>query len=86
MSPKEGYSQWDAPVKGGFMPQANINSEEYIGQLEGLVEELLKEEPEEQLVKTKMSLLGLEYTADPVERINRVLLALHPDSGIDFEE
>jgi hypothetical protein len=60
--------------------------EEKIGQLEGLVEELLKDSPSEEKIKKQMTELELEYTDDPVERINRVLEALHPYQTLDFEE
>jgi hypothetical protein len=68
------------------MPQPNRITEKYVEQLESLVEELLKDSPEEQKVKAKMQNLGIDYTTDPVERINRVLQALHPDESLDFEE
>lgn len=42
-----------------------------------LAEELIKQEPEEEIVKTYMSKVGLKYSDDPVERINMVLQALH---------
>ena len=42
-----------------------------------LAEELIKPEPEEQIVKSYMSKVGLSYSDDPVERINLVLQALH---------
>jgi hypothetical protein len=54
--------------------------------LESLVEELLKEAPSEEVIKTKMSALNIVYTDDPVERINRVLAALHPYELLDFED
>lgn len=60
--------------------------EEKVRKLELLVEELLKESPAEDVIKTKMAELDLQYTQDPVERINRVLEALHPHEALDFEE
>lgn len=45
--------------------------------LEILVEELLKDSPEEALVQKCMTDAGLEDTRDPIDRINKVLLALH---------
>ena len=53
--------------------------------LEELVEELLKDTPQEQAIQVKMKKLDLEYTEDPVERINRVLEVLHPYQVLDFE-
>ncbi len=45
-------------------------------ELGGLVEELSKERPDETLIRRKMYNLGIGYCSDPVERLNRVLLAL----------
>lgn len=45
--------------------------------LENLVDELMKEEPEEQVVKKYMKQTGIQYSDDPVERLNLVLKALH---------
>lgn len=45
--------------------------------LENLVEELIKPTPEEKKVKEYMKQTGLEYTADPIDRLNMVLKALH---------
>lgn len=45
--------------------------------LETLVEELLKETPEEKVVQTCMVKAGIPDTKDPIDRINKVLLALH---------
>ena len=42
-----------------------------------LAEELIKTEPEEEIVKSYMEKVGLAYSNDPVERINMVLQALH---------
>lgn len=63
-----------------------MNIEEKVKKLELLVEELLKENPAEDQIRKKMSELELNYTEDPVERINRVLGALHPFGDLDFEE
>lgn len=49
-----------------------------ISQINILVDELTKERPNLHLVKTSMEQLGLKYTDDPVERLNIVLMALHP--------
>lgn len=45
--------------------------------LETLVEELLKEHPEEQVVQNCMTAAGLADSKDPIDRINKVLVALH---------
>ncbi len=53
--------------------------------LETLVEELLKDAPEEKVVRTCMSAAGIPDSKDPIDRINKVLLALHfeeKDKGI----
>ena len=60
--------------------------EQRVNQLEALVEELLKDVPAEQTIETRMKALGIAYTSDPVERINRVLEALHPYQAMDFSE
>ncbi len=57
-----------------------------VKKLEGLVEELLKENPAEDTIRKKMMALEMNYTEDPLERINRVLEALHPYQALDFEE
>lgn len=45
--------------------------------LETLVEELLKEMPEEKVVRTCMNAAGIPDSKDPIDRINKVLHALH---------
>ncbi len=45
--------------------------------LETLVDELLKAQPEEKIVKKCMTAAGIEDSQDPIDRINKVLLALH---------
>ena len=42
-----------------------------------VVDELLKEAPEEVIVKECMTAAGLKDSRDPIDRINQVLLALH---------
>ena len=44
--------------------------------LETLVEELLKEAPEEKIVRSCMKEVGIPDSKDPIDRINKVLLAL----------
>lgn len=45
--------------------------------LEKLAEELLKNVPEESVVTSFMKEAGLVDTKDPIDRINKVLQALH---------
>ena len=59
---------------------------ERVTQLEALVEELLIDTPQEETIQKKMLDLNIPYTEDPVERINRVLSALHPYQVLDIEE
>jgi len=54
-----------------------LDKESQLRQLESLVDELMKEEPQEDVVKEKMESSGLTYTQDPIERIHYVLKALH---------
>ena len=64
------------------------SNKEYVEQLEMLVEELLNDDAKEASIKAKMIAVGIEYCDDPVERINRVLKALHPneiEENLDFE-
>jgi hypothetical protein len=44
--------------------------------LEDLVDELVKDNPQETRIRTCMNAAGLPYTTDPVERMNCVLNAL----------
>lgn len=48
--------------------------------LEILVDELIKETPQEDVIKENMQRIGLSYKVDPVDRLNMVLEAL------DFRE
>ena len=45
--------------------------------LEHLVDELMKDQPEDKLIKQYMKQTGIKYSEDPVERLNLVLKALH---------
>lgn len=45
--------------------------------LETLVEELLKDDPAEDVVTTCMRDAGIPDSKDPIDRINKVLLALN---------
>lgn len=44
--------------------------------LQELAEELIKENPDEAVVKAHMKAAGLRYTNDPAERLNAVLTSL----------
>jgi hypothetical protein len=50
---------------------------EKLGILETLVEELLKESPQESVVTQCMAAAGIPDSKDPIDRINKVLLALN---------
>lgn len=58
-----------------------LSTEERLHTLEQLVDELLKDSPEETKVRDFMTLTGIPYTKDPIERINSVLKALHFHEG-----
>ena len=45
--------------------------------LEILVEELLKDDPVEKVVTHCMTQAGIPDSKDPIDRINKVLMALH---------
>ncbi len=45
--------------------------------LEMLVDELMKDHPTESVVAECMSQAGIEDSKDPIDRINKVLMALH---------
>ncbi len=49
-----------------------------IQELEFLAENLVSDALKEHEIKVAMEKLGLEYSDDPVERLNRILRALHP--------
>jgi hypothetical protein len=53
--------------------------------LDQLVDELMKDQPDEKRVKALMLKLGVPYSRDPVERINRVLLKMHPPMAVEDE-
>lgn len=53
--------------------------------LEILVDELMKDAPTEAVVSECMTAAGIEDSKDPIDRINKVLMALHfevPDKEI----
>lgn len=60
-----------------------LTQDHRIETLEKLVDELMKEQPEESVVQTYMVETGLEYSADPVQRINVVLKALHFEEPVE---
>ena len=47
-----------------------------LDRLEELVDELMKQKPQEERIKTYMKNVGLEYNADPIIRLSTVLQAL----------
>ncbi|MGE4131236.1 MAG: hypothetical protein AB7F86_06335 [Bdellovibrionales bacterium] len=49
--------------------------------LELLAEELMKERPQESFVASALKAAGLPDTKDPMDRINKVLVALHFHEG-----
>ena len=53
------------------------HSPEKLRILESLVEELLKDAPEEAKVTECLRAAGIPDGKDPIDRINKVLLALH---------
>lgn len=58
------------------MAELDLMAEEKIVLLESLVEELMKEQPNEHLIQDIMAQTGLHYSKDPITRINSVLQAL----------
>ncbi len=55
-----------------------MNSIDKKQQINTLVDELTKTKPNLQIVRTSMEALGLKFSDDPVERLNTVLMSLHP--------
>lgn len=54
---------------------------DYAKNLKGFADKLVKDHfSSENEIKLKMEELNLVYTTDEIERLNRVLLALHPIS------
>lgn len=53
------------------------SSEPRLEDLESLVEELIKKDPNDEWINRQMQRAGLKVTNDPIERINQVLTALH---------
>jgi hypothetical protein len=55
--------------------------------LEVLAEELLKDGPKETVIEKYMAQAGIPDSKDPIDRINKVLVALHfEESGKEFVE
>lgn len=52
-----------------------------IAQLENLVDELIKESPQEARIRSYMKAAGLPYSSDPIDRMNCVLQALDGAKG-----
>jgi len=52
------------------------NDSGLLNQLEKLIDELIKDNPEEGRIRTYMEEAGLCYTEDPIERMHSVLSAL----------
>lgn len=75
---KEGQN-----TNGGLM---ELTLQKRVELLESLVNELLNENPKEEVIQKQMNRLSIEYTSDKVTQINRVLEALHPYQTLDFEE
>ncbi|MBC85553.1 MAG: hypothetical protein CL677_00115 [Bdellovibrionaceae bacterium] len=60
--------------------QATDSQENYrknVEKYQELVEELMRDQPDESRVRKLMLGLKLEYKKEPIERLNSVLLALH---------
>ncbi|HVK62744.1 MAG TPA: hypothetical protein VM432_14400 [Bdellovibrionales bacterium] len=53
-----------------------MKSVDQLHHLEDLVEELIKDKPQDDLVRAYMRAAGLKYTADPVERMKIVFAEL----------
>lgn len=68
------------------MNQASV-SEKHITDLEDLVNELSKGAPKEDKVQRLMDNLGLNYSRDPIERLELVLRAMSFGQGnMEMEE
>lgn len=61
-------------MKQQKLAEANTSSD--LDQLEELVDELMKQKPQEERIKAYMKNVGLEYTPDPIVRLGTVLQAL----------
>jgi hypothetical protein len=57
-------------------PSISSNEIKDFDQLEELVDELMKQKPQEERIKAYMKNVGLEYIADPIMRLGTVLQAI----------
>lgn len=53
-----------------------IESQDDFDRFDGLVEELMKQKPQEERIKAYMRNVGLEYESDPIARLTMVLQAI----------
>ena len=53
-----------------------------IDKLELLVDELVKDKPDESRIRDYMEAAGLRYCADPIERMDRVFSALRVETAV----
>ena len=67
-----------APLKTRAALNLSVKANETgdLDRLEELVDELMKQKPQEERIKTYMKNVGLEYNADPIIRLSTVLQAL----------
>ncbi len=59
------------------MPQVQLTPEEYAR----LVEELMKDEPDQKLIRQLMSKQGIPYSKDPIIQMSSVLQSLDQKPG-----
>lgn len=57
-------------------PLAIIDGNDQFDRFDGLVEELMKQKPQEERIKAYMQNVGLEYESDPIARLTLVLQAI----------
>ncbi len=55
---------------------SEVISEAELEALESLVDELAKQKPQEERIRSYMRQVGLAYTSDPIEQLDSVLRAL----------
>ena len=63
-----------------------MESTEKLRILETLVEELIKDDPREKVIKSCMHAAGLKDCKDPIQRINNVLAALEFEAAAQTKE
>jgi hypothetical protein len=67
--------------KGGVaMSDARMKGPRPTDKMRRLVDEVVKERPDEKLIKKLMGELGLKHSEDPIDQMNTLLRALHGDS------